>query len=69
MAIHLKIFFLTCLLSLMVLMEEVKPVMAKGGKKGGLKKRVKILEEVVSELEEKMKELEECSGKYTHHLF
>ena len=43
--------------------------MAKGGKKGGLKKRVTVLEKDVSELKEEMKaqkekmeELEKCDG-------
>lgn len=73
MATYLKIFLLTFLLSSMILLEEVKTVMAKRGK---LKQRVKILEKSVSELKEEMKdqkekmeELEKCSGKYTHHLF
>lgn len=65
MAIHLKTVFLTYLLSLMVLMEEVKPVLAKKGK--GLKQRTKVLEEAVSKLQKEMKELKDCKGKYTQH--
>ncbi|XP_078374860.1 lactadherin-like isoform X2 [Oculina patagonica] len=54
MAIHLKIVLLPCLLLLMLLMEDVKPVLAKKG--GGLKQRTKILEETVRKLKEQMKE-------------
>ena len=65
MAIHLKTVILTYLLTLMVLMEEVKPVLAKKGK--GLKQRTQALENIVSELQKGMKELKECKGKYTQH--
>ena len=60
MATHLKPVLLTCLLLLMVLMVEVKPALAKGGKE--LKKRVKTLEKTVKELNEKMNK-----GKYTYN--
>ena len=68
MASHLKIILLTCLLSFIILMEEIKPVLAKGGER--LKQRTKMLEEsfkelkkVVEEQKEKIKTLEECTGK------
>ena len=73
MATHLKInvFLLSCLLLLMVVMEEVKPALAKTGDQ--LKQRTKILEKTVKELNERMKEqeetmkaLKECQGKNTH---
>ena len=55
-------------------MEEIKPALAKQVER--LKKRTKILEESVRELQEKMKEqevkieaLQGCKGKYTHHNF
>lgn len=61
----MKIFVLTCLVLLTVVMEEVKPVLAKQGER--LKQRTKVLEQSITKLKEKMKELEECKGKYTHH--
>ncbi|KAL9969524.1 hypothetical protein ACROYT_G021746 [Oculina patagonica] len=57
MATHLKIVLLPCLLLFIVLMEDVKPVLAKKG--GGLKQRTKVLEKTVRELNAKMKEQEE----------
>ena len=82
MATHLKIVLLACLLSLMVFMEEVKPVLGRG--RSGLRQRTKMLEESVSELKEKIKEqdekmkeqdeiikeqgeaIKECNGTYKH---
>ncbi|KAL9961055.1 hypothetical protein ACROYT_G029935 [Oculina patagonica] len=58
MATHLKIVLLPCLLLFMVLMEEVKPVLAKHGER--LKQRTKILEETVRKLNDKIKALEDC---------
>lgn len=43
MATHTQIGLLTCLLLLMIVMEEVKPVLAKKGER--LKQRTKMLEE------------------------
>ncbi len=60
MATHMKIGLLTCLLLLMILMEEVKPVLA--GHIERLKQRTKILEENMKKMEERMKALEECKG-------
>ncbi len=57
MATHLKIVILPFLLMFMVLMEDVKPVLAKQGER--LKQRTKKLEETVRELNEKMKEQDE----------
>ena len=51
MAAHLKVVLLTYLLLLMVLMEEVKPVLATREER--LKQRTKLLEESVRELKEK----------------
>ncbi|XP_078346731.1 ficolin-2-like isoform X1 [Oculina patagonica] len=60
MATHMKIGLLTCLLLLMILMEEVKPVLA--GHIERLKQRTKILEENMKKMEERMKALEECKA-------
>ncbi|XP_078377310.1 pancreatic secretory granule membrane major glycoprotein GP2-like [Oculina patagonica] len=60
MATHLKIVLLPCLLVFMVLMEDVKPVLAKQGER--LKQRTKILEDTVRELNERIKALEECEA-------
>ena len=57
MASHLKRVLLTALLSLVVLMGDVKPVLAKKGDKD--KQLAKMLEESVRELKEKMKEQED----------
>ena len=57
MAAHLKMVLLASLLSLVVLMGEVKPVLAKKGER--FKQRAKMLEESVRELKEKMKEQED----------
>ena len=57
MAFHHKVILLTCLLSLLVLLGEVKPVLAKKGK--GTKQRVKELEKSVSELKQKMNKQDE----------
>ncbi|KAL9951809.1 hypothetical protein ACROYT_G044541 [Oculina patagonica] len=57
MATHLKIVVLTCLLLLVVLMNEVKPAMAK--RRQRLRQRVTILEESMRQLEERLKALEE----------
>ncbi len=54
MATHLKIVILPFLLLFMVLMEDVKPVLAKKGER--LKQRTKKLEETVRKLNEMMKE-------------
>ena len=71
MATHLNMFILSCLLLFMVVMEEVKPALAKAGDR--LKQRTQILEKTVKELDERMKEheetmkaLKECQGKNTH---
>ena len=68
MATHLNMFILNCLLLCMVVMEEVKPAMAKTGDQ--LKQRTQILEKTVKELDERMKEqaemikaLNKCQGK------
>ena len=78
MAIHLKTVVLTCLLLLMVVMENVKPVLAKRGRRlrqriRALKQSVTELKETVRELKQEMKEqekmikaLNECKGKYSH---
>ena len=70
MATHLKIVFVSWLL-LLVLMEEAKPVIAKG-KRTLLLERVNILEKNVAEIKEMMKEqakkmkaLDSCKGKRT----
>ena len=70
MATHLKIVFVSWLL-LLVLMEEAKPVVAKG-KRTLLLERVNILEKNVAEIKEMMKEqakkmkaLDSCKGKRT----
>ena len=57
MASPLKIIILPCLLSFLVLLGEVKPVLAKKGE--GITEKVKLLEKSVSELKQKMKEQEE----------
>ncbi|KAL9986972.1 hypothetical protein ACROYT_G001202 [Oculina patagonica] len=57
MATLLMIVVLTCLLSPMVLMEEVNPVMLKQGER--LRQRTKKLEDSMKELTERMKEQDE----------
>ncbi len=57
MATHLKNVILPCLLLFMVLMEDVKPALAKQGER--LKQRTKVLEETVRKMNERMKEQEE----------
>ena len=60
MATHLKGVFVSCLL-LLILMEEAKPVLAKGKK---LSKTVKKLVERVEKVEGDLKDFGKCPGKY-----
>ncbi len=64
MATQVKIGLLSCLLLLIIVMEEVKPVLTKQGERK--KPKEKILEESIKKLEERIKALEECKGKCTH---
>ncbi len=59
MATHLKILILTCLLSPMVLMEEMNPVMLEQRARGRLGQRTSRLEERMEEQEKRTGMLEE----------
>ena len=61
MATRVKIILLTCLLLLVALMEETKPVWAKQGDR--LKQRIQILEKSMKELNKTITKLEECNGR------